>query len=202
MGDIDINGYVGQFEFNVFGSRVPKGDFARFVVLFIKMLLKTYELENETFPSAKPGRKAYALHKMASLVFYSYARDFTKASVIADLAKNHHYFKYVANGIEPDEDTINNFTNMWGDFFEYLIGYSVQFAKIAGFTTFENTCVDSTFAKSNNNKFNVLHKNDVKILIGYIAGKLLNMEELNDLRLPARKFLNRTDLSNKDKFEY
>lgn len=202
MGDIDINGYVGQFEFNVFGSRVPKGDFARFVVLFIKMLLKTYELENETFPSAKPGRKAYALHKMTSLVFYSYARGFTKASVIADLAKNHHYFKYVANGIEPDEDTINNFTNMWGDFFEYLIGYSVQFAKIAGFTTFENTCVDSTFAKSNNNKFNVLHKNDVKILIGYIAGKLLNMEELNDLILPARKFLNRTDLSNKDKFEY
>lgn len=117
MVDIDINGYVGQFEFNVFGSRVPKGDFARFVVLFIKMLLKTYELENETFPSAKPGRKAYALHKMASLVFYSYARGFTKASVIADLAKNHHYFKYVANGIEPDEDTINNFTNMWSDFF-------------------------------------------------------------------------------------
>lgn len=67
------------------------------------MLLKTYELENETFPSAKPGRKAYTLHKMASLVFYSYARGFTKASVIADLAKNHHYFKYVANGIEPDE---------------------------------------------------------------------------------------------------
>lgn len=29
MGYIDINGYVGQFEFNVFGSRVPKGDFAR-----------------------------------------------------------------------------------------------------------------------------------------------------------------------------
>ena len=47
-----------------------------------------------------------------SLVYYSYSRGFTKASVIADMAKNHSYFKYVANGITPDEDTINNFINI------------------------------------------------------------------------------------------
>lgn len=202
MSDIDTNDYVGTFEFVTFGCYVPEGDFARFVVLFIKMLLKSYELENETFPSSKPGRKAYSLHKMASLVYYSYARGFTQGSVIADMAKYHHYFKYVANGIEPDEDTINNFIGIWGSFFEYLIGYSVQFAQIANFTTFENTCVDSTFAKSNNNKFNVLHKDDVKILIAYYASKLINMDELESLRLPARKFLNRIDLSNKDKLKY
>ena len=202
MSDIDTKDYVGKFEFVTFGSMVPKGDFARFVVLFIKMLLKTYELENETFPSVKHGRKAYSLHKMASLVFYSFARGFTKASVIADLAKYHHYFKYVANGIEPDEDTINNFIGLWGDFFEYLIGYSVQFAQIAGFTTFENTCADSTFAKSNNNKFNVIHKDDVETLIDYYTSKTVNNEELEGLRYPARKFLNRSDLSNKDKLKY
>ena len=67
------------------------------VVLFIKMLLKTFEVENETFSSSKPGRKPYALHKRASLVYYSYARGFTKASVIEDMAKNHTYFKFVAN---------------------------------------------------------------------------------------------------------
>ena len=107
MGDINTKDYVGTFEFVTFGCYVPEGDFARFVVLFIKMLLKSYELENETFPSSKPGRKPYALHKMALLIFYSYARGFTQGSVIADMAKYHHYFKYVANGIEPDEDTIN-----------------------------------------------------------------------------------------------
>ena len=202
MSDIDCNDYVGRFEFVKFGHDVPKGDFARFVVIFIKMLLKTFEIENETFPSSKPGRKPYALHKMASLVYYSYARGFTKASVIADMAKNHTYFKFVANGITPDEDTINNFIDIWGSFFEYLIVYSIQLAKIAGFTTFENTCIDSTFAKSNNNKFNVVHKEDVKTLINYYSNKLIDMSELEALRFPARNFLNRTDLSNKDKLKY
>ena len=202
MSDLDTNDYVGRFEFVEFGYNVPEADFARFIVLFIKMLLKTFEVENETFPSSKPGRKPYSLHKMASLVYYSYGRGFTKASVIEDMAKNHTYFKFVANGIEPDEDTINNFINIWGSFFEYLIEYSIQFAQIAGFTTFENTCVDSTFAKSNNNKFNVVHKNDVKILIDYYSNKLVDMDELECLRFPARKFLNREDLSNKDKLKY
>ena len=32
MGDIDINDYVGRFEFVEFGRKVPEGDFARFVV--------------------------------------------------------------------------------------------------------------------------------------------------------------------------
>ena len=116
--------------------------------------------------------------------------------------KNHTYFKFVANGIEPDEDTINNFINIWGSFFEYTLSYSTQLALIAGFTTFENTCADSTFAKSNNNKFNVVHKDDVKILIDYYSNKLVDIDKLEGLRLPARNFLNREDLSNKDKLKY
>ena len=76
--------------------------------------------------------------KMASLVYYSFSRGFTKASIIADMAKNHTYFKYAANGITPNEDTINNFINIWGSFFEYTITYSVQVAQMAGFTNFNN----------------------------------------------------------------
>ena len=45
MCDIDTNDYVGRFEFVEFGYNVPECDFARFVVLFIKMLLKTFEVE-------------------------------------------------------------------------------------------------------------------------------------------------------------
>ena len=202
MSDINTKDYSGRFEYEEFGHDVPEGHFARFVVAFVKTLLKSFEVENETFPSSKPGRKPYALHKMLSLVYYSYAVGFTKASIIADMAKYHSYFKFVANGIEPDEDTINNFIDVWGCFFEYMISYSIQFAQIAGFTCFDNLCADSTFAKSNNNKFNVVHKDDVKILIKYYSNKLVDMDELDDLRLPARKFLNRGDLSNKEKLEY
>ena len=86
MVEIESVDYVGRFEFVEFGHDVPEGDFARFVVVFIKNFLKSFQLENETFPSVKPGRPAYALHKMLSLVYYAYSRGFTEASVIADLA--------------------------------------------------------------------------------------------------------------------
>ena len=137
MSELDTVGYYGRFEYVAFDKDIPEGNFARFVVLFIKMVLKTFEIENEEFLSSKPGRKPYALRKMMSLIYYSYSRGFTEASVIADMAKYHSYFKYVANGITPDEDTINDFINKWGSFTEYLISYTVQFAQIAGFTNFE-----------------------------------------------------------------
>ena len=47
----------------------------------------------------------------------------------------------------------------------------MQFAQIAGFTNFENVSTDGTFVKSANNKFNVVHKDDVEILIDYYSGK-------------------------------
>ncbi len=118
------------------------------------------------------------------------------------MARYHDYFKFVANGITPDEDTINNFINLWGCFFEFILTYSIQLAYVAGFTTFKTQCADSTFASSYNNKFNVVHKDDVKILIDYYSGRILSVKELEVLRLPARKFINRTDMSNKNKLKY
>ena len=85
MAEIESVDYVGRFEFVEFGHDVPEGDFARFVVVY-KNFLKSFQLENEPFPSVKPKRPAYALHKMLSLVYYAYSRGFTEASVIADLA--------------------------------------------------------------------------------------------------------------------
>ena len=87
-------------------------------------------------------------------------------------------------------------------FFEYFISYTVQFVKIAGFTTFENICADSIFIKSANNKFNVVHKEDVEFLIDYYSSKLVDNEQLDALRFLARKIINRTDMSNKEKLKY
>lgn len=68
----------------------------------------------------------------------------------------------------------------------------------------KNTCVDSTFAKSRNNKFNVIHEDDVKkkTLIDYYSNKLVDRSELDALRFPARNILNHEDLSNSDKLKY
>ena len=74
--------------------------------------------------------------------------------------------------------------------------------KSAVFTNFENICADSTVIQSANNKFNVVHKEDVEILIDYYSGKLIDYEQLEGLRFPARKIINRTDKSNKEKLKY
>ena len=169
--------------------------------MFIKTLLKSFNLENEVFKSSKPGRKGYALHKMGSLVYYSYGGGFTKASVIADLAKHHTYFKYVANGIGPDEDTINEFINKWGSFFEYLITYTVHFAKLVNFTEFEIIDIDGSPIESANNKFNVIHKEDAILLLDYYMGHIISKDDLTNLRLPAKKIMNREDMSNLKKIE-
>ena len=202
MSDINVNGYCGKFEYVSFDDLVPESDFARFLVLFIKTLLKSFNLDNEIFPSAKDNKKGYAMHKMACLVVYAYSRGFTKASIISDMAKNYNFFKFVANGIEPDEDTINNFINKWGSFFDYLLVYTVQFAKICDFTNFGNISVDSTFIKSPNNKFNVIHKNDAETLLRYYLGHRVLDKELKLLRYPAFRFLIREDLSNLQKINH
>jgi len=49
MSELGTVYYHGRIEYLEFGHDVPEGDFARFVVLFIKMLLNTFELENEEF---------------------------------------------------------------------------------------------------------------------------------------------------------
>ena len=169
--------------------------------MFIKSLLKSFNLENETFPSSRKGRKGYALHKMASLVFYSYARGFTEASLIADFAKNHAYFQFVANGITPDEDTINNFINKWGCFFDYIISYTAHFAKLANLTDLGDLSMDGSPIKSANNTFNVIHKDDAQLLLNYYNGHIISDEDLKSLRYPAKKIMNRSDLSNLKKIQ-
>ena len=82
-------------------------------------------MENETFSTSKRGRKGYNFVKMASLIYYAYSNGFTHASDIADFAANHTYYKYVANGITPDEDTINRFIDKWGNFFDFVLSYTI-----------------------------------------------------------------------------
>lgn len=125
---------------------------------------------------------------MASLVYYAYAKGFTNASVIADFAKNHKYYRFAANGITPDEDTINNFINKWGSFFEYMLAYTVQFSIIAGFTNFENISTDSTVLKAANNKFNVIHKDNAKTLLAYYLGHRLSPKRIKTFTISCCSF--------------
>ena len=45
-------------------------------------------------------------------------------------------------------------------------------AKLAGFTNFHNVDAGGTSLKATNNKFNIIHKSDVNILIKYYSSKI------------------------------
>ncbi len=55
--------------------------------------------------------------------------------------------------------------------------------------------------KQINNCFNVIHKDDIEILIKYYEGDYLSAEELNKLRKPAKRFIVKEDIGCEEKIE-
>ena len=53
--------------------------------------------------------------------------------------------------------------------------------------------------KTANNKFNLIHKDDAKTLLDYYLGHRVLNKQLTELRFPAKRLLNREDLSNLQK---
>ena len=70
MDDMAVNDYSGKFDYVCFDDLVPKGDFSRFVVSQVKMTFKSFNIENERFPSAIDNKKSYFVVKMLSLILY------------------------------------------------------------------------------------------------------------------------------------
>ena len=50
-------------------------------------------------------------------------------------------------------------------------------------------------------KFNVFHRSDVRTLIRWISGKKVTERELKKLHRPAKKFMKRLDLTNRQKLD-
>ena len=56
--------------------------------------------------------------------------------------------------------------------------------------------------KTANNKFNLIHKDDAKTLLDYYLGHRVLNKQLTELRFPAKRLLNREDLSNLQKINH
>ena len=201
MDDIAVNDYHGRIEYVAFDADIPEDHFVRFVVSFVRSFLNFFKLNNLEFATSDESNKSYSLVKLSCLVYYAFAEGITDATEIAYNAKYNKLYIYAANGIEPSYKTIENFIDQWGDLFECLVSYTIIFAKIAGLTGLEHVAFDGSLFKAANNKFNVFHREDVRTLIRWISGKTVTERELKKLHRPARKFMNRLDLTNKQKLE-
>lgn len=201
MDDIAVNDYCGRFEYVEFGAGIPEDHFVHFVVSFVRNFLKFFKLNNIEFTSKDENNKCYSLVKLSCLIYYAFADGITDAKKIEYNAKYNKLYIYAANGIEPSYKTIENFIDEWGDLFECLVTYTIIFAKIAELTGLEHVAFDGSLFKAANNKFNVLHRGDVRTLIRWVSGKVVTDRELKKLRRPARKFMDRLDLTNKQKLD-
>lgn len=196
-----INDYGGRFEYLAFDTDVPEDHYVRFVVRFVRAFLNFFKLTNLEFESAEDSNKRYSVVKLACLIYFSYAEGDTDAKEIEYNAKYNKLYIYAANGIKPSYKTIENFIEEWGDLFACMVSYSIIFAKTAGLTGLEHVAFDGSIMKGANNKFNVLYKEDVRILIRWVSGKVVTNRELKKLRRPAKKFMERLDLTNRQKLD-
>ena len=89
----------------------------------------------------------------------------------------------------------------YGVYFKILLGCSLIFANEINLTDFNHVSVDGSIKKADNNRFNVIHKDDIEILIKYYEGDYLSAEELNKLRKPAKRFIVKEDIGCKEKIE-
>lgn len=201
MSDIDVAEYPGRFEYVMMDNNIPRDHFVRFVVMFIKSFIKLIGFENQVYTSNNPGRPSYSFMKMSCLVYYAFAEGITDSKKIEYNAKWNKLYIYAGNGIEPSYKTIENFIKKWGTLFDLLVAYTINFARIAGFTGMEHVSFDGTVKKAPNNKFNVVKREDVEVLMRYFKGMYVTRQELLKLCRPAKNILNRLDLSNRQKIE-
>lgn len=201
MDDMAVNDYCGRFEFVSFDADIPEDHYVRFVVNFVRSFLDFFKLTNVEFASVDDDCKSYSLVKLACLIYFAFAEGITDATTIAENAKYHKLYIYAANGITPSYKTIEKFIEQWGELFECMVTYTIIFAKMANLTGLEHVAFDGSIFKAANNKFNVFHREDVHILIRWISGKKVTERELKKLHRPAKKFMYRLDLTNKQKLE-
>ena len=200
MDEICRNDYVVRLEFVSFDAGIPEDHLVRFVVSFVRSFLKFFKLNNMEFADADDNKKSYSFVKLACLVYYAFAEGITDSRKIEYNAKYNKLYIFAGNGIEPSYKTIENFIDQWGDLFECLVSYSIIFAKISGLTGLEHVAFDGSLFKAANNKFNVFHRSDIRTLIRWVSGKVVTDRELKKLHRPAKIFMKRLDLTNKQKF--
>ena len=107
---------------------------------------------------------------MFKLLIYGFYRGVTSIEMLAEMAEFHQIYRYVSGDIKPSSRTIRRFIQKYGIYFKILLGCSLIFANEINLTDFNHVAIDDSIKKADNNRFNVIHKEDIEILIKYYEG--------------------------------
>lgn len=92
-----------ELSIKTYDYNIPKDYISRFVVDFIK---EVYPILGINENKKKRGRPSYPLCSMLKLIFYAKIDHIESARVINEMAKFYDIYKFVSDGITPDERSI------------------------------------------------------------------------------------------------
>lgn len=193
-----IDNVQTRFVYTRLDEGIPEDDCSRFLVQFVDMFYPVLDIDES---KGLPGCPSYPPREMFKLVIYGFYRGVTSIEMLAEMAEYHQIYRYVSGDIKPSSRTIRRFIQKYGFYFKILLGCSLIFANEVNLTEFNHVSVDGSIKKADNNRFNVIHKSDLEILIKYYEGDFLSAEELNKLRKPAKKFIVKEDIGCEEKIE-
>ena len=174
-----------QNHFKVYnwGDMIEKDHICRDIILFIDKYFDTLDIKPKKFN----GSSMYPLRSMLKVLVYAAQEGITDVRVIENLLKYNIVYKYVSGDITPSYSVINNFQRAYNDIIEEYNKLLLKEFKDEGLTNFTFESIDGTFIKSNNSRFNVIHKDDIETLINYYESGKITEDEVKKLRKPAYK---------------
>lgn len=187
-----------QFVYTHLDEGIPEDDCSRFVVQFVDMFYPVLDLDETRNYQGAPS---YPKREMFKLVLYGFYRGVTSIEMFAEMAQYHQIYRYVSQDIKPSARTIRRFITKYGLYFKILLGCTLIFSQEVNLTTFNHVSVDGSIKKADNNKYNVIHKEDIQLLLDYYEGEILTAQDLHNLRRPAKRFIIKENISREEKIE-
>lgn len=193
---MSINNAQAKLHFESHDFNVPLDHKAR---IFVEYFEECYEKLGIKVETNKSGRPSYNLCSMLKLIVYAKTNHITYASDIEDLARYHDVYKFVCDGITPDERTIIRYKHKFKKYYDELLKLTLETAVKENLTDFDVIAVDGTIDKAYNNLHNRIDEKETDLLLEYYKGDNTDLKILEELHKPAKKFMNNQRLTDNEK---
>ena len=158
------------------------------IVFFVLFFVETYCMDIcKRKITYKVSRPPLPLKNMLGLVLLSKILKESSARKIADFTKTDSVYKLVMEGIPVSKESVTRYKNYFIQYYEDILGKTVQMAKDFGLSEFIDVSVDRTKIKAYNSPYKVIRKHNLKKLIKILKGEL-DKDEIKKLKINARKF--------------
>ena len=185
---------------NKYDDDIPKDHISRLIKKMVKNDFKYLDDENEK----SRGRAAYRKTSLLAIVLYAYYDNHTSCREMEDLSMFHLVYKYLGDGIKPNERTFQRFIKDNKETVSKVLKRTVKLAEEKGFTKFNHIAIDGTIIKANNSNYNIIKAKEIDKLIKIIRKQYDTetiLEKGYKLSKSAYRFLTNPKLTDNDKIK-